>query len=102
MWNALLQRKEMRQENGSCNFTSVQSFHCVIGQIVRTMLHGFAVRTKAKLEAAFNCAHAVADCAMCCASDISLQGNAPGTLAFGRDVNVNVPVLTDIVAISVN
>ena len=36
---------------------------------------------------------------MHCVSDIASQGMAPGTL-IGHDVNVNIPVLTDIVAIS--
>ena len=39
---------------------------------------------------------------MRCVSNISLQGNAPGTVVFGRDMNINIPVLVDIVAISAN
>ena len=80
----------------------IQSSHQVIGQILRTMLHGTTVRTMAELDAAFDDACAVTTCVMRCVSDIASQGNAPGTLAFGRNVNVNVPVLTDVTAISAN
>ena len=80
----------------------VESSYRVIGQILHTMLHGTAVRTKAELEAAFDDACAIDTCVLHCVSNISLQGNAPGTVAFGRDVNVNVPILVDIVAISVS
>ena len=80
----------------------VESSYRVIGQILHTMLHGTAVRTKAELEAAFDDACAIDTCVLHCVSNISLQGNAPGTVAFGRDVNVNVPILADIVAISAN
>ena len=60
------------------------------------------VRTKAELEAAFNDACAIVMHVVCCVSDLSLQGMAPTKLVFGRDMNVNVPVLTDSAAISAN
>ena len=66
------------------------------------MFHGAMVTTKADLEAALDDACAIALCVMHCVSDIVLQGMAPGTLVFGCDVNVNLPVLTDIVAVSTN
>ena len=40
----------------------VESSHRVIGQILHTMLHGSAVKTKAELESAFNDACAIATC----------------------------------------
>ena len=78
----------------------VESSHHIIGQILRTMSHGAAVRTKVELEAALDNACAIATRVMHCVSDISSQGNAPGAVVFGRDMNVNVPILMDIVAIS--
>ena len=80
----------------------MESSHRVIGQIFRTTLHGATVKTKAELESAFNDACAIAACVMHCVSDISLQGNAPGMVAFGQDMNINIPVPTDIVAVSAN
>ena len=80
----------------------IESSHRVIGQILRTMLHGTAVRTKAKLETAFDDACAVATCVMQCVSNIALQGMAPGMLVFRRDMIVNIPVLTNIAAVSPN
>ena len=77
----------------------VESSHCVVGQILRTMLDGTTVRTKAELEAVFDDACAVATCVMRCVSDIALQEMPPGTLVFRHDVNVNIPVLTDIIAV---
>ena len=61
-------------------------------------MHGTAVRTKAELEAAFDDVCAIATHVMHCVSNIALHGMAPGTLAFGRDMNVNMPVLTDVAA----
>ena len=66
------------------------------------MLHDTAVRTKAELEAAFHDACAIAMRVMHCVSNIASQGMAPGTSMFGRNVLINIPVLTDVVAISVN
>ena len=61
------------------------------------MLHGTTVKTKAELESAFDDASAIATRVMRCVSDLSSWGNAPGTVAFGQDMNINIPVLTDIV-----
>ena len=58
------------------------------------------VGTKADLEAAFDDACAIATWIMRCVSNIASQGMAPGSLAFGHDMNVNIPVLTDIAAAS--
>ena len=80
----------------------VESSHRVIGQILRTVLHGTNVKTKAELEAAADDACAIATRVMRCVSNTSLQGMAPGALVFGRDMNVNIPFITDIVAISAN
>ena len=63
--------------------TIVESSHRVIGQILRTMLHGTTIKTKAELESAFDDACAITARVMHCVSNISLQGNAPGTVAFG-------------------
>ena len=76
----------------------VESSHHVIGQILHGTSHGTAVRTKAELEAAFEDACANATPVVCCVSNISFEGNVPAMLVFGRDVNVNVPILVDIVA----
>ena len=80
--------------------TIVESSHRIFGQILCTTLHGTFVKTKAELESAFDDACAIATCVICCVSDISSQGNAPGTVVFRRDMNINIPVLADIVATS--
>ena len=80
----------------------LESSHRVIGLILRTTLHGTAVRTKAELEAAFDDACAVATSVVHCVSNIASQGNTPGMLVFGCNVNINIPVLKDVVAISAN
>ena len=41
-------------------------------------------------------------CVVCCASNTSSQGMAPGAPVFGHDVNVNAPVVADVAAISTN
>ena len=66
------------------------SSHHIIGQILRTILHGTTVKTKAELESAFDDACAVATRVVCCVSDLSSQGNAPEMVAFRRDVNINI------------
>ena len=63
-------------------------------------MHGTAVRTKAELEAAFDDACAIAMHVLHCVSNNALLGMAPGTLVFRHDMNVNILVLTDTVAIS--
>ena len=40
--------------------------------------------------------------AMRCASSTSLQGVAPGALVFGRDMLLNIPIVTDIISITEN
>ena len=39
---------------------------------------------------------------MRCASSTSLNGVAPGALVFGRDMLLNVPIVTDIISITEN
>lgn len=39
---------------------------------------------------------------MRCAASTSLMGVAPGALVFGRDMNLSVPIVTDIIAITHN
>ena len=40
--------------------------------------------------------------AMRCASSTSLNGVAPGALVFGRDMLLNIPIVTDIISITEN
>ena len=40
--------------------------------------------------------------AMRCASSTSLDGVAPGALVFGRDMLLNIPIVTDIISITQN
>ena len=65
-------------------------------------LHGTAVKTKADLEAAFDDPCAIAAHDVHCVSDIASKGMAPGTLAFGCEMNSNVLFLTNVVTISAN
>ena len=78
------------------------SSHPVISQILCTMLHGAMVKTKAELEAAFNDACAVNTRVVHSVSNMALKGIAPGTSVFERNVKVDVPVLTEILAVSAN
>ena len=80
----------------------VESSRQVVGQFLCMTLHGATVRTKAELGAAFDDACVIAACVFHCVSDIASQGNALGMLAFECGMNVNIPVLTVIVAVFAN
>ena len=60
------------------------------------------VNSVKELEASANDFVAIANHVMPCVSNTSLQGKVPGVPVFGRDVNVNIPFVTYIVAVSVN
>ena len=73
-----------------------------MGQVLRTILHGVNVTTKHELEKAADDAIGITNRVMRCAANTSLQGMAPGALVFGRDMNLNIPFITDILSLSAN
>ena len=51
-------------------------------------------------ESSADDAIAIANCVMHCVSDTSSQQMAPGVSVFGQNVNVDVPFVTDLFAVS--
>ena len=80
----------------------IESIHKVMGQIMRTVLAEKNPTNAREMQQAVD--EAVARCirACRCAANTSLQGFAPGTLVFGRDMHLNIPIVADILAISEN
>jgi hypothetical protein len=73
-----------------------------MGQILRTIFERENPQTIEALDKVVDSALACTMRAMRCASSTSLQGVAPGALVFGRDMLLNIPIMTDIVSITEN
>jgi hypothetical protein len=80
----------------------IESSHRSMGQILRTIFEQENPRTTEDLDKVVDSALACTMRAMQCASSTSLQGVAPGALVFGRDMLLNIPIMTDIVSITEN
>ena len=80
----------------------IESSHCSMGQLLRTILENNSPRSMAEMNIAINNALAQTMHAMQCSSNTSLQGLAPGLIVFGRDMLLNIPIATDIISISEN
>ena len=80
----------------------IESSHRVMGQILRTIFENEKPTTTAEMDKVVNSALAATMRAMRCAASTSLDGVAPGAMAFGRDVLLNIPILTDIVSTTEN
>ena len=73
-----------------------------MGQILRTIFANENPKTEAEMDNVVNSALAATMRAMRCAASTSLDGVSPGSLAFGRDMLLNIPIVTDIVSITEN
>jgi transposase InsO family protein len=80
----------------------IESVHRAMGQILRTVVENKQPQTKAELDLLVDDALAQTLRACRCAANTSLQGIAPGALVFGRDMNMNIPIVADIISISQN
>ena len=80
----------------------IESSHRSMGQILRTIFDREDPKTLDEMDKVVKSALACTMRAMRCASSTSLNGVAPGALVFGRDMLLNIPIVTDIVAISEN
>ena len=73
-----------------------------MGQIFRTIFDTVNPRSQVEMDKVVADAIASTIRAMRCAANTSLQGFAPGALVFGRDMHLNVPIVTDIIALTHN
>ena len=80
----------------------IEASHKSMGQILRTILSQEKPTNMAELDRVVNAALASTMRAMRSAASTSLGGVAPGALVFGRDMLLNVPIVTDIISISHN
>ena len=78
---------------------AIESVHKVMGQIIRTIFNSRKpTNVKEFGETVDECvAHANFSCR--CAANTSLQGLAPGSVVFGRDMHMNIPVVSDLLSI---
>jgi transposase InsO family protein len=107
-----LEFTEMCQRNGIIHRTStsrnpqgnslIERIHQTIAQVIRTVE---ASRNPKTVEEGKRCIEEVLGTAMHatrCACSESLGWNTPGSIAFGRDMFLDIPVIADIVAINNN
>ena len=80
----------------------VESSHKVMGQVLRTIFDSQRLTNMDQMNKVVDSALASTMRVMRCASSTSLDGVAPGALVFGRDMLLNIPILTDIVSIAEN
>ena len=80
----------------------IESSHNAMGQILRTLFAQAKPTTKEQMDHVVEDAIANTIRAMRCAANTSLQGFAPGALVFGRDMHLSVPIVADIVSLSLN
>ena len=80
----------------------IESSHKAMGQILRTIFEAKNPRTMAEMDQVIVDAIANTNRAMRCAASTSLMGTSPGALVFGRDMHLNIPIVTDIIAITHN
>ena len=80
----------------------IESSHRSMGQILRTIFDNESPKTMAEMDQVVESALAATMRALRSASSTSLSGVAPGALVFGRDMLLNVPIVTDIISITEN
>jgi hypothetical protein len=80
----------------------IESVHRSMGQILRTIVADKKPTTVEALNSLVDDALSQTLRACRCAANTSLQGVAPGALTFGRDMNLNIPIIADIISISNN
>ena len=79
------------QANAVC-----ERMHQTVGNILRTLLHGHAFDQQAGANTIIDNALATAMHATRTAASHSLGGNTPGSLAFKRDMFLNIPLIADL------
>ena len=80
----------------------IESSHRSMGQLLRTILENNSPCSMADMNNAIDNPLAQTMHAMRCSSNTLLQGLAPGLIVFGRDMLLNIPLVTDIISISEN
>lgn len=80
----------------------IESVHKPMGQIMRTIMDQARPITMDELDTAVDEALTMPMRACRCASNTSLQGIAPGANIFGREMHLNIPIVSDIISISEN
>lgn len=105
-WDFMLQHWGLKRGRISTHTPTanaiIESSHKTMGQILRTILDRENPTTMEELDKVVDSALAQTLHAMRCAASTSLNGIAPGALVFGRDMLLNIPIVTDIIAISEN
>ena len=80
----------------------IESSHKTMGQILRTIFDRENPQSIEEMNNVVDSALALTMRALRCASSTSLNGVAPGSLVFGRDMLLNIPIVTDIISITEN
>ena len=103
---------EMCEKNGITHSTStsrnpqgnslIERIHQTIGQVLRTIVVARNPKSVHEGQAVIDETLATAMHACRCACSNSLDYNSPGSLAFGRDMFMDIPLIADIMAIQRN
>ena len=105
-WDSMLNEWDLRRERISTHTPTanaiIESSHRSMGQILRTIFDNENPTTLAEMDKVVKSALACTMRAMRCAASTSLEGVAPGALVFGRDMLLNIPIVTDIISITEN
>jgi len=105
-WNFMLDRYGLTRVPISSHTPTanaiIESSHKSMGQILRTIFDREKPTTMTQLNQVVNSALASTMRAMRCSASTSLDGISPGSLVFGRDMLLNIPIVTDIISISEN
>ena len=96
-----LKRKRISTHTPTAN-AIIESSHRSMGQILRTIFDRENPQTVEEMDKVVEAAIASTMRALRCAASTSLNGIAPGSLVFGRDMLLNIPIVTDIISISEN
>ena len=77
----------------------IEAFHKSVGQVLRTLVHIHRLQTVHQAKSTGDTTLATATHAMQCASHQALHHLTPGSFAFCHDMFVDLPFLTDILAL---
>ena len=80
----------------------IESIHKTIGQVLRTVVAAKNPRSKPEADAVIRETLATAMHACRAASSSALGFNSPGSLAFGRDMFLDIPLIADVMAVNRN
>ena len=78
----------------------LENTHKAIAIVVRTLVAEHSPRSRVEADNLIRRAFATAMYASRCASNESLGGYSPGSLAFGRDMILNIPLVADIITLN--